>query len=74
MNTLFRPAFSAVLFLTVASGGTAFYLAAQPNPSKEQVELCEVCIKTWGGGTLSIVGLLKARKPPGFWRLRIKLC
>jgi hypothetical protein len=58
----FQQVLYTVVLLTILSGSTAVYIAAQPQPSKEQVKLCDTFAKVFVGGTVTVFGLLARRK------------
>ena len=54
---------AAALSITVASGGTAIYLANQPQLSEQQGRLFDAALSICTLGATSTIGLLGSRKP-----------
>jgi hypothetical protein len=65
MNNQVKPAFqmvfSTVIFLTLLSGASSLWLAAQKNLSAEQARVFETCNTTWNMGIGAIFGLLGSK-------------
>jgi uncharacterized membrane protein YczE len=62
MNPTFRAVFFTAVGITIFSFGTSLYLAAQPNLSREQIQIFDTCNKLSMGGSLAVFGLLARRK------------
>ena len=62
MNPIFRTVFSTTIGITICAFGTSLYLAAQPQLSKEQIQVFDNCSKLSMGGSLTVFGLLARRK------------
>jgi hypothetical protein len=60
--TNFRIVLSVIFFLTLLSGTAAYDLAAKPNPSIAQIQLCKTYSHICTGGSFSIFGLFAYRK------------
>jgi uncharacterized Tic20 family protein len=58
--TNFRIVLSVIFFLTLLSGTAAYNLAAKPNPSIAQIELCKTYSRICTGGSFSVFGLFVA--------------
>ena len=59
----FKLVFTAVLSLTLASGGTAIHLAGQPTLTEPQERLLNSAIAAWTMGTTTLIGLLNSDRP-----------
>jgi hypothetical protein len=59
--SIFTVVFSTVVGITLLSGGTALWLAAQSNPSDAQKRILDTTTNTWLMGTGAIFGLLGGR-------------
>jgi peptidoglycan/LPS O-acetylase OafA/YrhL len=68
MKFVFQEIFIAVFVLTVLSGGTAFYLAAQPTLSPQQNRIFESATTTWQMGIGAIFALLGSSKATNLLR------
>lgn len=56
----FRLIFLTVLCLTFSSGGTAVYLANQPNISEQQVRILDSALAMWTAGSTAMIGMLSS--------------
>lgn len=54
----FKYVFSAVLCMTLTSGGAAFHLAGQPALTDSQDRILDSAIAMWTMGTTTLIGLL----------------
>ena len=57
----FNFIFTAVLSLTLTSGGTAIYLASQPTLTEQQDRILDNALAMWTMGTTTVIGLLSSR-------------
>lgn len=57
----FQQVFFTVLFLTLLSGGTSFWMASQTNLSAQQNRIFENLTTTWQMGIGAIFGLLGSK-------------
>jgi uncharacterized Tic20 family protein len=60
--TNFRIVLSLIFVLILLSGSAAYDLAARPNPSIAQIQLCKTYSHICTGGSFSIFGLFAYRK------------
>ncbi|NEQ32532.1 MAG: hypothetical protein F6K04_16275 [Leptolyngbya sp. SIO4C5] len=57
----FKLIFTAVLSLTLTSGGTALHLASQPTLTESQNRILDSALAMWTTGSATIIGLLSSR-------------
>lgn len=60
-QSTFKLVFTAVLVLTLTSGGTAVHLAGQPTLTQPQDRLLDSALAMWTMGTTTLMGLLSSR-------------
>ncbi len=63
-SAMFRVAFPALLFLTVASGGYSAWLAQQPNLTPYQIQVLTTSSQMCYGGSTTLFTMLSAKKLP----------
>lgn len=61
LTLAFQQVFFTVLFLTLLSGGTSFWMASQTNLSSQQNRIFENLTTTWQMGIGAIFGLLGSK-------------
>jgi hypothetical protein len=59
-----KAIFAALLSLTLFSGGTSFWLAAQPNLSAARIRLLETTLKIWFVSTQATLNLCNKENLP----------
>ncbi|MFE4106226.1 hypothetical protein [Almyronema epifaneia] len=57
----FNLVFTAVLSLTLTSGGTALHLANQPTLTQPQDRILDSALAMWTTGSATLIGLLSSR-------------
>lgn len=61
ITSSFQQIFFVVIFLTLLSGASSFWLASQKFLSPEQIRLFEIYNTTWNMGIGAIFGLLSSK-------------